>query len=94
MSDAPCPFKFEHVDTVPEGVTLTQYDRFSMFEFNWMKGVHLIINSTPKEERTDIRLFYEETREIWSLTLPGGSDNAGQIGMMNALIRLNDMGMI
>jgi hypothetical protein len=94
MSAPECPLKLEFIEYVPEGTTLTQWDKYSCFEMRWMKGVHIITGSQPNEERTNLRLYFESDRSIWSATLPGGKDNAGQVSFMNMLIGLNDRGLL
>jgi len=86
------PMKLKFIEYVPEGIRLTQWDLFSCFEFRWMKGVHLICGSGANADRTNLRMYFEHDRSIWSVCTPDGDDNAGQINMMNALIEANNKG--
>lgn len=90
--DRVCPLTLTYVETVPEGMRLTEWDAYSMFDFNWMKGISLIIASGDNAERTNLRMYFHDTREIWAATIGDGEDNADQINFMSALVKLGHMG--
>lgn len=87
-----CPYRFEYIDTVPDGVKPHHHDQYSMIA-SFGKDTTLFYQ-TDKETMTSCILYHAPTRTRWRLYFTAEKKAGGlNPDFMTALIEMHDKGM-
>ena len=87
-----CPYRFEFIDKVPEGVHPNHHDRFSMIE-SFGENTTMYYQ-TDKDSMPSCIFYHAPTRTRWRLFFsPSEKSGVMDADFMTALIKAHEQGM-